>query len=59
MSTPSIVQTPLNEEKRLKRSRKEATTLARATSHTCVETSEAKRQRVNPVPKQEYKEEIA
>ena len=43
MSTPSIVQSPLNEEKSLKISREEATTMAKATSQTYVETSQAKR----------------
>ena len=57
MSTPLVLQTPLNEEKSLKRNREGATTSRRATSQAYVETSQAKRQRVNIVSEQEYTEE--
>lgn len=59
MSTPPVVQTPLNEEKCLKRNREGATTSARATAQAYAETSQDKRQRVNPVSKQQYTEETA
>jgi len=42
MSTPSVVQTPLNEEKSLKRNMEGATSSARATSQAYAETSQAK-----------------
>jgi len=48
MSTPPVLQTPLNEEKILKRNREGATTSEKPTSQSYAETSWAKRQRVNP-----------
>lgn len=57
MSSPLVLQTPLNEEKSLKRNREGATTSERATSQSHAKTSQAKRQRVNPVSEQEYTEE--
>lgn len=43
MITPPVIQTPLNEEKGLKRNREGATTSARATSQTYAETCQTKR----------------
>lgn len=57
MSTPPNLQTPLNEEKSLKRNREEATTSGRATIQTYAETNLVKRQRLNPVSEQEFTEE--
>ena len=54
MSNPSIVQTPLNEEKNPKRDREEATPSSRPVAQTYV-----KRQRLNPFSKQEFTEETA
>ena len=53
MSTPPIVQTPLNEEINLKREKEEATPSGRAISQTY-----AKRKRLNPFFEQEFTEEI-
>jgi len=59
MSTPPVLQTPLNEEKILKRNREGATPSEKTTSQAYEETSRAKRQRVNPISEHEYTEEIA
>jgi len=58
MSTPPNLQTPLNEEKSLKRNREEATTSGRETTQTYAETSMVKRQRLNLASEQEFTEEI-
>ena len=52
MSNPPILQTPLNEERNLKRDREEATPSSRPIDQTF-----SKRQRLNPYVKQEYAEE--
>lgn len=57
MSTPPILQTPLNEEKNIKINREEATTSGRETSQAYAETNKVKIQRINPVPEQEFIEE--
>ena len=54
MSTPPVVQTPLNEEKNPKRDRDEATPSSRPIAQTY-----AKRQRLTPFLEQEFTEEIA
>jgi len=53
MSTPPIVQTPLNEERNPKRYREEATPSGKAISQTYV-----KRKRLNPFSEQKFTEEI-
>lgn len=58
MSTPHTLQTPLNEEKILKRTREEATTLGKEATQRYGETSLVKRQRLNPISEQEFTEEI-
>jgi len=49
MSTPPNLQTPLNEEKSLKKNREETTTSGRETIQTYAETGHVKRQRLNPI----------
>lgn len=49
MSAPPTLQTPLNEEKKLKRNREEETTSGKATIQTYAETGLVKRQRLNPI----------
>jgi len=54
MSNPPILQTPLNEERNLKRDREEATP-----SSIPIAQTYAKKQRLNPYAEQEYIEETA
>lgn len=57
MNTLPNLQTPINEERSLKRNREEATTSGKATIQTYAETSLVKKQRLNPISEQEFIEE--
>ena len=57
MSTPPVLQTPLNEEKSLKRNKEGVTPSERTTSQAYAETNQEKRQRINHVSEQQYTKE--